>query len=132
MDASTQVKEGRNIIQKYGETEVVINGITYGGSHMVMADQVVALADVSSEQPMTAEQFQTVFASLASTLDIVLLGTGVTQQWPSRDMMKAADQLDVALEPMDTAAACRTFNILAEEGRRVAAVLMLKHPETKG
>jgi uncharacterized protein len=47
-------------------------------------------------------------------------------------MMKAADQLDVALEPMDTAAACRTFNILAEEGRRVAAVLMLKHPETKG
>lgn len=56
--------------------------------------------------------------------ELVLLGTGVSNEFPPRDLMFAFARRGVGLEVMDTAAAARTFNVLAGEGRRVAAVLI--------
>jgi len=57
--------------------------------------------------------------------EVVLLGTGARQQFPDARLLLPLYQLHIGTEVMDTSAACRTFNIIASEGRRVAAALML-------
>jgi uncharacterized protein len=54
-----------------------------------------------------------------------LLGTGVTLRFPHPSLTKALIASKIGIEVMDTNAACRTYNILTAEGRRVAAVLLI-------
>ncbi len=56
--------------------------------------------------------------------DLVLLGTGSRQRFPAPALYRGLIDAGIGLEAMTTAAACRTFNILAGEGRRVAAALL--------
>jgi uncharacterized protein len=62
-------------------------------------------------------------ALLAKSPELVILGTGATGEFPKRELIFAFARRGVGLEVMDTAAAARTFNLLATEGRHVAAVL---------
>jgi uncharacterized protein len=62
--------------------------------------------------------------ALALEPEIVLLGTGATLVWPDEDLMGALAARRVGLEIMSTPAACRTYNVLVHERRRVAAALM--------
>ncbi len=55
--------------------------------------------------------------------EIVLLGTGDMQRFPHPRLLAKLAEARVGVEVMNTAAACRTFNILVAEGRRVAAAL---------
>lgn len=68
-------------------------------------------------------------AQLAAVLElepeILLLGTGARLQFPAADILAPVHRAGVGLEVMDTAAACRTFNILVGEGRRAAAALLM-------
>jgi uncharacterized protein len=68
----------------------------------------------------------------ALNVDVVLLGTGRTQEFPAARILAAAGRAGVGLEVMDTAAACRTYNVLLQEERRVAAALMLSGGEGPG
>jgi uncharacterized protein len=58
-------------------------------------------------------------------LEVVLLGTGKAQIFPSPLLQVEFGRLGIGFEVMNTGAACRTFNILAGEGRRVAAALLI-------
>lgn len=58
-------------------------------------------------------------------LEILILGTGARQRFPNRALMTELASRRIGLEVMDSPAACRTYNILAAEGRRVAAVILL-------
>lgn len=62
---------------------------------------------------------------LAYEPELILLGTGAQLRFPNPDTMARVQQAGVGLEVMDTAAACRTFNILVAEGRNVVAALMM-------
>lgn len=62
---------------------------------------------------------------LALEPELVILGTGTTQQFPSPAVMGACLTRGIGLEVMANAAAARTFNLLASEGRKVAAAIML-------
>lgn len=57
--------------------------------------------------------------------EIVILGTGANLRFPSREIMTAFRGRSVGFEVMDTAAACRTYNIIMAEGRPVAAALLM-------
>lgn len=57
--------------------------------------------------------------------ELILLGTGATLQFPAMDVIAPVHQAGVGIEVMDTAAACRTFNILVGEGRNVAAAVLM-------
>ena len=57
--------------------------------------------------------------------EIVLLGTGSRQRFPRPSLLRSLLAHGVGVEIMDTAAACRTYNIIMLEGRRVAAALLL-------
>lgn len=56
--------------------------------------------------------------------ELVVLGTGATQVFPEPSVYLAILELGIGFEIMDTGAACRTYNILMAEGRRVAAALL--------
>ena len=56
--------------------------------------------------------------------EVVLLGTGARQAFPPSELLRPFAEGRLGLEVMDTAAACRTFNVLAAEGRKVVAGLL--------
>jgi len=58
--------------------------------------------------------------------EIILLGTGNTIQFPAPHLMSIPASKGIGLEVMDTAAACRTFNILVGENRQVVAILLME------
>ena len=62
---------------------------------------------------------------LTSNPEIIVLGTGRSNVFPPRDLVFAMARRGVGFEAMDTRAAARTYNVLASEGRPVAAVLYL-------
>ena len=70
--------------------------------------------DVANLQPLLDQQ-----------PDVVVVGTGWSPALPPRELTFAMARLGIGFEVMDTPAACRTFNILASEGRRPAAVLTI-------
>ena len=55
--------------------------------------------------------------------ELIVLGTGESSIFPPRELVFAMARLGIGLEVMDTGAAARTFNVLAAEGREVAAVM---------
>jgi uncharacterized protein len=73
-------------------------------------------------EQLTEASFETL---LALEPEIVLLGTGATLKFPHPRLTRALTDARIGVEVMDTAAACRTFNILAAEGRKVAAALIV-------
>jgi uncharacterized protein len=58
--------------------------------------------------------------------EVALLGTGSRQRFPHPRLSRALNEARIGLEVMTTAAACRTYNILMAEGRKVAAALLLE------
>ncbi len=64
-------------------------------------------------------------AILALDPEVILLGTGARQMFPASHVMEPLRSGQVGLEVMDTGAACRTYNILLAEGRRIVAGLLM-------
>jgi uncharacterized protein len=69
------------------------------------------------------------FAALADLgVEVVIFGSGARIRFPKPAWLAALAQRRIGIETMDTAAACRTYNILAQEGRDVAVALLLDRP----
>ena len=65
---------------------------------------------------------------LEGSPEVVLLGTGPTLRFPHPRLTRPLTDARIGLEVMDTPAACRTYNILMAEGRRVTAALLVEAP----
>lgn len=61
---------------------------------------------------------------LGGTIDVLLIGTGSTMEFIPAEFRKTLEAAGVGVEPMASPSACRTFNVLLAEGRRVAAALL--------
>jgi uncharacterized protein len=73
------------------------------------------------------------FAPLAAQRpELVVFGSGATTRFPRPAWIRALIEAGIGVETMDTGAACRTYNILAGEGRRVIAALLLESGEENG
>ena len=112
---------GINQITGHGTGHVVVSGIRHEASLIVFPDEVVT---------GWAESFENLnvvhFDALAIRApEIVLLGSGPRLRFPSPGLYASLLKARIGVEVMDTTAACRTYNILAAEGRRVAAALIL-------
>ena len=69
------------------------------------------------------------FAQLAELqVDVVIFGSGPKIRFPKPAWLAALGRRRIGIETMDTPAACRTYNILAQEGREVAVALLLDQP----
>jgi uncharacterized protein len=119
LDADSRV----NLIHSYGAGEVRVSGRTVRSNCIVTADAVVEDWSAPSPEALRVEHLEPLFALEP---EVVLLGTGDAQRFPSKDVRVAFLSRRIALETMDLGAACRTFNILVQEGRRIAAALFVR------
>lgn len=113
---------GQNLIRGYGDGAVRINDTHFSHSVIVMPDRLV-----TDWPPQTFAALSPAhFAAIAQLQpEVVLLGTGARLQFPQAALARALTEAQIGMEVMDTAAACRTYNILMAEGRRVAAALLI-------
>ncbi len=113
--------EGRNLFSGYGTGYVAVNGERFEHSLIVLPDRILDWEPARFEDLTEA-----VFAGLAGlALEILLLGTGTRLCFPHPSISRALYSAGTALEVMDTHAACRTYNILLSEDRRVGAALLV-------
>ncbi len=110
------------MIHSATDTEIRIGDVVYNHTLAVSMDAII------DDWPATAVE-ELVEADFKELLDdnpaIIVLGTGTANIFPRRELVFALARRGVGLETMDTPAAARTYNVLAGEGRQVAAVLYL-------
>ena len=123
MELTVAPRGDRPVVESYGPGGFRINGDTWTGSVLILADRVVAWdrsdADGLDAAGLDAVGLAAAFAGQATELVIVGLG-GAAATPAVRRIFKDAG---LAVEAMDTGAACRTYNLLAGEGRAVGAAL---------
>lgn len=122
MKLHLQSAEGTNMITAYEGDYVAVNGVRYTHSLIVQPEKTIELWQASASEELTEAHF----AGLAGQeLEVLLLGTGARLRFPAPQLISRLARQGIGLEAMDTFAACRTYNILAAEGRKVAAALIL-------
>lgn len=124
MDVTPLTPPGIQLIQAYGEGRFRVAGIDYQGSILV-SSHTTRHWPVTSLEGLDATALETLLAGLKSQgISVLLLGCGPYMQRLEPGMREAGRRYAIVVEPMDTGAACRTFNVLAAEGRPVAAALI--------
>ena len=125
MDITPLVPEGRHVIESYGDEGFRINGERYSGPVIVWPERVAPWA-VSGIATVAIETLDPLF-SAEPPIEILLIGSGATFEMAPAALRKALSARGIAVESMDTGAACRTYNVLMAEDRRVAAALIPAH-----
>ena len=118
----TRESTARMVIRRVSQSAILINNDNHETSLALTAEEVLGAWGDTPIDDLTESHFADV---LDTGPEIVLLGTGSANVFAPRDLIFAFARRGVGLEVMDTAAAARTFNVLANEGRKVAAVLYL-------
>lgn len=122
MKLQRELPENLNLVNAYDAAAITVNRVAYP-CNLVVAPQ--ALRENWLEggfEDLTAEHLA---ALLALKPALVLLGTGARQQFPKPAVLRPLIEAGVGWEVMDTGSACRTYNVLASEGREVVAALLL-------
>jgi uncharacterized protein len=112
-----------NVVTGLGPGWVRVNATEYRESLLLDARDIVPGWARAGFTGLTVEDFARM---LALAPEIAILGTGARQRFPHPRLYHALTEAGVGLEVMDTAAACRTYNIIAGEGRRVAVGLLIE------
>jgi uncharacterized protein len=107
-------------IEAYGNGGFRFGGMSHRGSILCLPSGIYAWEpsdplDVGDLEPALAEK---------GGMRVLILGTGGRQVFPAPAVRRAFAEAGLALEPMDTGAACRTYNVLLAEGRAVGAALI--------
>ncbi len=109
-------------VRKVTRGELVIGNSTVHQHVLLTADQEIRRWTGGDVSHLRESDFASV---IESHPEIIVLGTGWQAAFAPRELTFALARRGIGFETMDTPAACRTFNILLNEGRRVAAVLMM-------
>ena len=113
---------GENVFTAYGDGYVAVNHQRFEHPVVVSPAHAVEPWQPASFDALTPADFE---AILQFKPEIVILGTGERLRFPKPDLTRALAAGAVGLEVMDTKAACRTYNILAAEGRQVVAAVLI-------
>lgn len=124
MDFTMRAPAGRQIVDSYGDGRFRVSGARYQGSILVFPDRTLAwpVADIDAIGLVTLDEV--VRAGESGAIEILLVGCGRRVTLLPEALRRALRAAGVVTEAMDTGAACRTYNVLAAEERRVAAALV--------
>jgi len=111
-----------NVFTGYGADFIRLGLVEYRENILVTSERIVTGWAAGGFDTLTEEDFA---ALAALEPEVALLGTGARLRFPHPRLTRALTDAGIGLEVMDTAAVCRTFNILAAEGRKVAAGVLL-------
>ena len=123
MDVTPLVAKGQQIIQSYAGGTFRISGVSYEEAILVFPHETFFWSEVQEFQNLTLQSFEPLL-SQAGEIDVVLLGTGKVMQFFSPKIRQELSAQGLVVDVMDTGAACRTYNVLMAEGRRVVAALL--------
>jgi uncharacterized protein len=112
----------RNLIRSYAPGEIKINDEVFRRSLIVGPSSIAPGPAIADAGELTAAHTAEI---VALAPELVLVGTGVRQVFPPAEFGAQFLRAGIGFEVMDTGAACRTFNVLATEQRRVVALLLL-------
>ncbi len=115
----------RNLVTACGPGHIDINHRPYRQGLILLPDRIVAPWGAEGFERLKEEDFALI-PPLAP--EVLLLGTGARQRFPAAALLRPLIEARIGFEVMDLAAACRTYNILMTEGRRVAAALLIEAP----
>ena len=118
----SQDTSGGNSIQAYRQGEIIVNEKRINYSVVITPDEIIEWAPqnfdaIASEHIDQLADYQP---------EIVILGTGERQQFPAPHITAGLLVQGIGVEIMNTDAACRTFNVLLSEDRRVVAAIILE------
>ncbi|WP_417828655.1 Mth938-like domain-containing protein [Thalassospira sp.] len=122
LEVSTLVAEGSKMITSYGDGVFRLGEESITGSILMFPKSVHAW-DVKTVDDITVESFEPIIEA-ADTVEILLLGMGKKLTRVPMEWRHALKEHGIVIEPMDTGAACRTYNVLVSEARRVAAAMI--------
>jgi uncharacterized protein len=111
-----------NFVEACSATEIRVGGRIIRASVILTATDLVLEWPPRHVRELAPEHLKN---ALDLAPEVILLGTGQRQVFPDAHVLAAVHRAGIGIEVMDTRAACRTFNILLQEGRKVAAALML-------
>ncbi|MGE5160400.1 MAG: Mth938-like domain-containing protein [Betaproteobacteria bacterium] len=111
-----------NTVTAYGPGFIEINKVRHAAPVLLAPDRVEPW-EIGSFEALREADFERL---RALGPEVALLGTGARQRFPHPRLSRALTEARIGLEVMTTAAACRTYNILMAEGRKVAAALLLE------
>lgn len=110
------------MISGYGSGYILINGQRYENNLIVTANTVLPNWEASFETDLEESNL---VPAIELAPQILLIGSGARIRFPKPAVLRGLIAAKIGYEIMDTHAACRTYNILLEEGRNVAAALIL-------
>ncbi len=122
MDITPLLKANRQVIHSYGNGGFQCRDVRYDGSVIVLPEAVhtwpaksLVELTLSHLEPLRAQN---------EAIELLLIGCGEKMAPIDRELRQAVREWGIVIEPMDTGAACRTYNVLLMEERRVAAALI--------
>lgn len=122
MDITPLVADSKQLIQGYGGGGFRIAEVDWTGSVLVLPSNTVAW-DVHVFSALSMEAMAPVLVH-AAEIELLLIGCGGTQGFVPPRLRDEMRRHGIVIDAMDTGAACRTFNVLLSEERRVAAALI--------
>lgn len=125
MKIALDVPGGTHIVRRYGPGEIHVNETPYRTSLLLAPDRILADWPPERFEDLLPDHFAPV---IAMAPEVVLLGTGARLRFPAGACLAPFADAQIGVEVMDTGAACRTYNILVGEGRRVVAALLMIEP----
>jgi uncharacterized protein len=114
--------DGQHVVTGYSPDHVAVNGVRYTASLILLPDALLPAWPVTDAAQLRPEDLRWI---RERPPEILLLGTGSRQVFPARTVWRELRTEPWGIEIMDTAAACRTFNLIVAEGRTVAAALII-------
>lgn len=123
MDVTPLVRQGQKIIQSYSNGVFRVNGVRFDHAIIVHPDGCRAWNVRGGFDTLGLADFQA-FTDGKDNFDVFLLGCGDHMQFLPQALKKDLRMSGVNIDVMDTGAACRTYNVLMPEGRRVMCALL--------
>jgi uncharacterized protein len=123
MKLSLERPGGIHLVRGYSDAGIRIDDRLYTASVVVNAGTLI---ENWRPRTMAETREHDIRQALELAPEVLLIGTGRRQAFPSPGLLAALHASRVGFEIMDTAAACRTYNVLAGEGRNVAAALIVE------
>lgn len=122
VDITPPLLAGAKVVDSYGPNRFKISEEAYEGSVIILPDRVIPW-DMTNVSDLTAESFDPLFEADAN-IEVLILGCGEKMTLIPAKLRQALRDKGTPPDFMETGAACRTYNILLGEGRRVAAALI--------
>lgn len=125
MDVTPLIRRGSQVIQSYASGVFKVSGDRYNHALLVSVDEIAPwdIGDITDIADLNIQHFSSLIER-REHIDVVLLGCGKTMTFIPPALRAELKKSGLSVDVMDTGAACRTYNVLMAEGRRVVCALL--------